>query len=75
MKSIRSFIICSCVLILTACEKSEPEEVIKIPDPLGNINQFVVKGKDWKQIVRDKTQFVLGEAGAEPYETSQLLLS
>ena len=69
MKSIRSLVICSCVLILTACGKpeSEPEEVIRIPDPLayGNINQFIVKGPDWKPIVKDKTLFVLGEV----YET------
>ena len=54
------------MLILTACRKPEG-----IPDPLANdnINQFVVKGADWKQIVRDKTQFVLGEADSEPYET------
>ena len=70
MKSIRSFFICGCVLLLAACEKSEPyPEVNKVPDPLGNINQFVVKGSDWKQIVKDKTQFVLGEADSEPYET------
>jgi len=68
MKSFRSFIICSCVLILTACEKTEPEEELRIPDPLVNINQFVVKGADWKQIVRDKTQFELDEADLEPYE-------
>ena len=61
--------ICGCVLILTACEK--PEEEKRISDPLANdnINQFVVKGSDWKQIVKDKTQFVLGEADSEPYET------
>ena len=41
-------------------EKREPEG---IPDPLArdNINQFIVKGTDWKQIVQDKTQFELGE--------------
>jgi len=69
MKLIRSFIIlCGCVLILTACPGGKPEG---IPDPLSNdnINQFVVKGPDWKQIVKDKTQFVLGEADSEPYET------
>ena len=73
MKSIRSFVICGFVLILTACEKQESEaEIIRIPDPLayGNINQFIVKGPDWKQIVKDKTQFVLGEADSEPYETT-----
>jgi ABC-type phosphate transport system, periplasmic component len=70
MKSIRCFLICGCVLILAACEKSEPEpEVNSIPDAFTNINQFVVKGPDWKQIVNDKTQFVLGEAESEPYET------
>ena len=69
-KLIRSFIIlCGCVLMLTACEKPEQEEEIKFPDPLVSINQFVVKGPDWKQIVKDKTQFVLGEADLEPYET------
>ena len=49
MKSIGSFVICGCVLILTACEKQEPE-VIRIPDPLvyDNINQYIVKGPDWK---------------------------
>ena len=71
MKSIRNFVICGCVLVLAACGKPELEEIIGIPDPLGNINQFVVKGQDWKQIVKDKTQFVLGEADAEPYETIQ----
>ena len=68
MKSIRSFIIYSCVLTLTACEKPEQgEEVTGIPDPLvyENMNQFIVKGPDWKQIVKDKTLFVLGEI----YET------
>jgi phosphate transport system substrate-binding protein len=65
MKLIRSLIICGCVLILTACEKPVVEEENRIPDPLVNINQFIVKGPDWKQIVKDKTQFVLGEA--EPY--------
>ena len=70
MKSIRNLILCVCTLILTACEKSEPEINI-IPDPLvyGNINQFIVKDPDWKQIVNDKTQFVLGEADSKPYET------
>jgi phosphate transport system substrate-binding protein len=69
MQLIRSFILCGCVLILTACEK--PEEEKRIPDPLANdnINQFVVKGPDWKQIVKDKTQFELGEADSIPYET------
>jgi len=71
MKSINSLIICGCVLILTACEKSVIEEENKIPDPLVNINQFVVKGPDWKQIVKDKTLFVLGEADSMPYETTQ----
>jgi len=75
MKLHRSFILCSCALILTACSK-EPEPDLILPggilDPLsGNINQFVVKGPDWKQIVKDKTQFVLGEADATPYETSR----
>ena len=89
MKSIRCFLICCCVLLFAACEKSEPvpdvnkepvpevnkkplPDVNKIPDPLafGNVNQFIVKGPDWKQIVKDKTQFVLGEADSEPYETS-----
>ena len=55
-----------------ACSKEpEPDPPGGIPDPLGNINQFVVKGPDWKQIVKDKTQFVLGEADPMPYETSQ----
>ena len=67
MKTIRSLILCSCAVILTACEKREPEEeVIHIPDPLGNIYQHIVKGPDWKQIVKDKTQFELGEV----YETT-----
>jgi len=70
MKSIRSFLICGCVLIFTDCEKPVvEEEENRIPDPLVNINQFVVKGTDWRQIVKDKTQFVLGEADSEPYET------
>ena len=70
MKSIRSLLICGCVLIFTACEKPiVEEEENRIPDPLVNINQFVVKGTDWRQIVKDKTQFVLGEADSEPYET------
>ncbi len=75
MKPIRNFILCGCVLVLTACSKEpEPEPPpIEIPDPLvwGNINQYIVKGTDWKQIVKDKTQFVLGEADSEPYETTQ----
>jgi phosphate transport system substrate-binding protein len=72
MKLMRSLILCGCVLILTACEKSEIEKEWKIPDPLVwyNINQLIVKGPDWKQIVQDKTQFVLGDPDPEPYEWS-----
>ena len=70
MKSIRSFVICGCVLVLTACSKESEQDLISQEgDPLVNINQFVVKGSDWKQIVKDKTQFVLGETDTEPYET------
>jgi len=80
MKLIRSFIICSCLLTLIACEK-ESEPPVKPPEepPLiymmipnyDNINQFIVKGSDWKQIVKDKTQFVLGKVDSEPYEMRQ----
>ncbi|MDR2148554.1 MAG: substrate-binding domain-containing protein [Tannerella sp.] len=54
------------MVILTACEK--PEEP-KVRDPLAydNINQFIVKGQGWKQIVKDKAQFVLGEADSISY--------
>ena len=71
MKLKRSFILCGCALLLAACSKEpEPDPIPPGgPDPLVNINQFVVKGPDWKQIVKDKTQFVLGEADSEPYET------
>jgi len=74
MKLIKIFIICGCVLILTSCEKPDwLKEENRIPDPLvyENINQYIVKGPDWKQIVKDKTLFVLGEADSEPYETIQ----
>jgi phosphate transport system substrate-binding protein len=56
---------------LTSCEEREELERPKIPDPLAydNINQFIVKGAGWKQIVKDKTQFVLGKADSEPYQT------
>jgi len=60
----------SAIIICASCDKNEPqEEEPKIPDPFvyGNINQFIVKSPDWKQIVKDKTLFVLGEADAEPY--------
>ena len=70
MKSIRCLIICSCAFLFAACEKQETEEETNIPDPLGslvNINQLIVKGPDWKQIAKDKTQFTLGEV----FETSQ----
>jgi len=64
-------VICSCVLLLAACEKSEIPKPPTERDPLAgdNINQFIVKSPDWKQIVKDKTQFVLGKADSEPYET------
>jgi len=68
MKFFNSFIICSCLLLLSACGKTEtPEGETGIPDPLGyyNINQYIVKGPDWKQIVKDKTQFELGEISEE----------
>ena len=70
-KIIRSLLICSCVLLLTACEKSEIPKPPTERDPLAgdNINQFIVKSPDWKQIVKDKTLFVLGEADSSPYET------
>ena len=88
MKSIRSFIICCSVLILTACEKSEPEpkpEPEPLPKPitypigtptpyqqnLDNLNQYVLKGADWKQIVQDRTQFVLGESESESFDMYQ----
>ena len=74
MKIFRSFVICSCILIFTACEKSEIEpEIDKIPDPLAysNINQFIVKDPNWKQIAKDNTLFVLGEADSKPYQTIQ----
>ena len=83
MKAIRSFIICGSVLILTACEKSEPESFLgPYPEsiesyPIGtptpelhisdNINQYVTKRADWKQIVKDKTQFALGNAESKPF--------
>ena len=68
MKLIRSFLICGCALIITACHK--PQEY-GIPDPLSNdnINQFVHNGPDWKQIAQDRTLFVLGEADLEPFDT------
>ena len=72
MKLIRSFLLCGCALIVTACSKeSEPDTRLPegIPDPLANINQFIVKGPEWKQFVKDKSQFVLGEADSEPFET------
>jgi len=71
MKLIINFIICSCVLISTACTLTEIPDPPDNPDPLawGNINQFVVKGPDWKQIIKNKTLFVLGEADSEPFET------
>lgn len=57
---------------ITACDKSE-DEIDRVPDPLtyANINQYIVKGSDWKQIVKDKTQFVLGEEYSLINETSQ----
>ena len=86
MKAIRSFIICGSVLVLTACEKSEPESPesflgpypesidsypIGTPTPelhnSDNINQYVMKSADWKQIVKDKTQFALGNAESKPF--------
>ena len=71
MKLIRSFLICGCALILTACPEPEPKEPFGIPDPLANdnINQFIWKGPDWKQIAQDRTLFVLGEADSEPFDT------
>ena len=72
MKSIRKCILCVCALVLTACSKGpEPIPPGGVPDPLININQFVVKGPNWKQIVKDKTQFVLGEPESESFETYQ----
>jgi phosphate transport system substrate-binding protein len=68
----RLVLLLSAILMCVSCDKNEPqEEEPKIPDPLvyGNINQFIVKGPDWKQIVKDKTLFVLGEADSEPYQT------
>ncbi|MDR2887784.1 MAG: substrate-binding domain-containing protein [Bacteroidales bacterium] len=84
MKSVISLIICSCVLILAACDKTEPWPSPPDPNPdpivgypkgtptpepqnLDNLNQYVVKGTDWKQFVKDKTQFVLGEAESESF--------
>lgn len=71
MKTIKLKIIlcCCCAVLLTACWPRE--RGFGIPDPLANdnINQLIRKGPDWKQIVQDKTLFVLGEADSEPYET------
>jgi len=71
-------------LILTACEEKEPSLPVgpKYPDypkgtptpepkNLDNLNQYVVKGPDWKQIVQDKTQFALGEAESESFDMYQ----
>jgi len=81
MKLIRSCVICSCVLMLTVCTKQEPPEEQADPEKLleiymmvrnyDNINQFIVKGSDWKQIVKNKTQFVLGKVNSAPNEISQ----
>ena len=70
MKLIKKFLLCGCVLFSTACGKSDVEEEANIPDPIvwGNINQYIVKGAGWKQIVKDKTQFVLGKPDSAPYE-------
>ena len=86
MKSIRNFIILCSLLVLTACERKEPEPIPPLgptypdypkgtPTPhlqdIDNLNQYVVKGADWKQIVQDKTQFVLGEAETESFDMYQ----
>jgi phosphate transport system substrate-binding protein len=68
----RLVLLFSALIVCASCGKNElQEEESNIPDPLayGNINQFIVKGQDWKQIVKDKTMFVLGEADSEPYQT------
>ena len=87
MQALRNVIIYGCVLILAACDKSEPEKEpelytgypIGTPTPvqqnLYNLNQYVAKGADWKQIVKDKTQFVLGEAETESFGMYQELPS
>ena len=81
MKLIRTFIICGCVLALTVCEKPEPTpepiigfpigEPTPYPQNLDNLNQYVVKGADWKQIVKNRTQFILGEAETESFDMYQ----
>jgi phosphate transport system substrate-binding protein len=68
------------VLILTACVK-EPEPIpltgypkgtpTPFPQNLDNLNEYVVKGADWQQIVKDKAQFVLGEAASESFDMYQ----
>ncbi|MDR0796649.1 MAG: substrate-binding domain-containing protein [Tannerella sp.] len=79
MKLIRSLLLCGCVLILTACSESDSEPGPKYPGyPIGeptiypqqnldNLNQYVVKGTDWKHIVKDKALFELGEAESQSF--------
>jgi len=69
--------------MLTVCKKPDPEPPEEQADPEklleiymvvrnhDNINQFLVKGSDWKQIVKNKTQFVLGKVNSVPYEMSK----
>ena len=84
MKSFKSLIICCFLLILTACGEKEPKIPLGPPYPgypigtptpylqnLDNLNQYVVKGENWKQIVKDKTQFVLGESESESFDMYQ----
>jgi phosphate transport system substrate-binding protein len=74
MSKIVSIVILGCLILLTACSEDPKTETdidktppsqdslgVDKPDPLGNINQLVVKDDNWKQIVGDKTQFALGE--------------
>ncbi len=42
-----------------------------IPDPTANINQFVKKSENWRQIVQDRTPFLLGEPDEEPFRTTE----
>ena len=83
MKKILLLVVIS--LVLSVCSRIEPEpkptpistigypKGTPTPEPqnLENLNQYVVKGPDWKQIVKDKTQFVLGEAETEPFDMYQ----
>jgi phosphate transport system substrate-binding protein len=71
--------------VLAACEKTVPNPEPE-PDPyknypigtetgfnpsFENLNQLVIKGAEWKQIVKDRTQFVLGEAETESFDLYQ----